>query len=39
MVATLPDPKKLLFIEEVGHFFEGKLSEMRSAMEDWVQQL
>ncbi|HYG98690.1 MAG TPA: alpha/beta fold hydrolase [Terriglobales bacterium] len=29
-------PKRLVWIEQAGHFFEGKLPEMRSAVEQWV---
>ncbi|HWZ75141.1 MAG TPA: alpha/beta fold hydrolase [Candidatus Sulfotelmatobacter sp.] len=36
MVASLPDPKKLVLIEEGDHFFEGRLREMRETIEAWV---
>jgi alpha/beta superfamily hydrolase len=33
---TFADPKKLVRIEAGDHFFEGRLKEMRGAIEDWV---
>jgi alpha/beta superfamily hydrolase len=36
MVNSLPDPKKLVIIESADHFFEGRLREMRDAVETWV---
>jgi hypothetical protein len=36
LVAPLPEPKKLLIIEAADHFFEGRLREMREAIEGWV---
>lgn len=36
LVATLPEPKKLVIIEAADHFFEGRLREMREAVESWV---
>ncbi len=36
LVASLPDPKKLVIIEAADHFFEGRLREMREAVESWV---
>jgi uncharacterized protein len=38
MVASLPDPKKLVLIEGGDHFFEGRLREMREAIEAWVKE-
>jgi uncharacterized protein len=38
LVDTFPDPKKLVRIEAGDHFFEGRLKEMRVAIEDWVQE-
>ncbi len=35
-VATLPEPRQLTFISGADHFFEGRLSEMRNVIEDWV---
>jgi len=31
-------PKELLLIDGAGHFFEGKLAEMRTALERWLKQ-
>lgn len=36
MVNALPEPKKLVFISAADHFFEGRLREMREAMESWI---
>jgi alpha/beta superfamily hydrolase len=36
MVDAVPDPKQLVFIEAADHFFEGRLHEMRNAIEGWV---
>jgi uncharacterized protein len=36
LVAALPDPKKLVLIEGGDHFFEGRLREMREAIESWM---
>ncbi len=36
LVNTFADPKKLVRIEAGDHFFEGRLKEMRLAIEDWV---
>jgi len=33
MVNSLPEPKKLVIIESADHFFEGRLREMREAIE------
>lgn len=38
MVNGLPEPKRLVIIESADHFFEGRLSEMRAAIESWVQE-
>jgi alpha/beta superfamily hydrolase len=38
MVASLPDPKKLVLIEGGDHFFEGRLREMREAIESWLKE-
>jgi alpha/beta superfamily hydrolase len=32
----MPEPKKLVIIEAADHFFEGRLREMREAIEHWV---
>ena len=39
MIASLPDPKKLVFIESADHFFAGRLRELRETMESWVKEL
>ncbi len=31
-----PEPKKLVIIEDAGHFFEGHLAEMQAAIQEWV---
>ena len=36
LVNKLPEPKKLVIIESADHFFEGRLREMREAIEVWV---
>ena len=36
LVGTFADPKKLVRVEAGDHFFEGRLKEMRVALEDWV---
>ena len=36
LVAGVPEPKKVIFIEGADHFFEGRLREMRDAIEAWV---
>jgi alpha/beta superfamily hydrolase len=33
------EPKKLVLIENAGHFFEGHLPEMRVAIEQWIREL
>jgi alpha/beta superfamily hydrolase len=38
MVASLPDPKRLVVIEGADHFFEGRLRELREAIEGWMKQ-
>jgi alpha/beta superfamily hydrolase len=39
MIASVPDPKKLVFIESADHFFAGRLRELRETMERWVKEL
>jgi len=39
LVSTFAEPKKLVRIEAGDHFFEGRLKEMRAAVEDWLKQL
>jgi uncharacterized protein len=38
MVASASQPKKLVMIEGADHFFEGRLREMREAIEKWVRE-
>lgn len=38
MVASLPDPKRLVVIEGADHFFEGRLRELREAIEGWMKE-
>lgn len=35
LVASVPEPKKLVIIEGADHFFEGRLRELREAIEAW----
>lgn len=36
LVAAAADPKKLVMIEAGDHFFEGRLRELREAVEAWI---
>jgi alpha/beta superfamily hydrolase len=38
LVQTFADPKKLVRIEAGDHFFEGRLKELRVAIEEWIRQ-
>jgi alpha/beta superfamily hydrolase len=38
LVSSLHEPKKLVIIESADHFFEGRLREMREAIEAWVKE-
>jgi hypothetical protein len=38
LVASVPEPKKLVLIEGADHFFEGRLRELREAIEGWVKE-
>jgi uncharacterized protein len=38
LVASVPEPKKLVIVEGADHFFEGRLREMREAIEAWVRE-
>lgn len=38
LVASLPEPKELIVIEGADHFFEGRLRELREAIELWVRE-
>ncbi len=35
LVDSLPEPKKLVIVEGADHFFEGRLRELREAIESW----
>ena len=39
LVNTFADPKKLVRIEAGDHFFEGRLKEMRGAIEEWLREI
>ncbi|MGA9043213.1 MAG: alpha/beta fold hydrolase [Terriglobales bacterium] len=39
LAASLPEPKKLVLIEGADHFFEGRLREMREAIEIWLREV
>ena len=36
LIGSVPEPKKLVLIAGADHFFEGRLREMREAIERWV---
>jgi alpha/beta superfamily hydrolase len=36
LVASMPEPKQLVVIEGGDHFFEGRLRELREAIEGWI---
>jgi alpha/beta superfamily hydrolase len=36
LIAAVPEPKQLVIIEGADHFFEGRLHELRAAVEMWV---
>jgi alpha/beta superfamily hydrolase len=36
LVESIPGPKKLVLIRGADHFFEGRLRELRDAIEQWV---
>lgn len=38
LVSFVHDPKKLVVIESADHFFEGRLREMREAVEAWIRE-
>ena len=38
LVSSLPEPKKLTIIDSADHFFEGRLREMRDAIESWIRE-
>lgn len=39
LAASLPEPKKLVVIEGADHFFEGRLRELREAIEAWIREV
>lgn len=39
MFAAAAEPKKLVIIEAADHFFEGRLREMREALEKWAREV
>jgi len=39
LVNRVPEPKRLVIIESADHFFEGRLREMREAIEAWVKEV
>ena len=38
LVKSLPEPKKLVIVDSADHFFEGRLREMRDAIESWIRE-
>lgn len=38
LVNSLAEPKKLVIIDSADHFFEGRLREMRDAIETWIRE-
>jgi alpha/beta superfamily hydrolase len=38
LVRSAPEPRKLIIIESADHFFEGRLRELREAMESWIRE-
>src|SRR3984885_4038747 len=38
LIASIPEPKKLVLIEGADHFFEGRLRELRETIEAWVKE-
>ena len=36
LFATLPEPKRLVFVEGANHFFTGKLDQVDRALTDWL---
>ena len=38
LIASLPEPKKLVVIEGADHFFEGRLRELRETIESWARE-
>ncbi len=38
VVASVSEPRQFIVIEGAGHFFEGKLDQVRGAIEQWVKE-
>ena len=38
LVSRIPGPKRLVILEGAGHFFDGKLNELRRTIEQWVKE-
>jgi alpha/beta superfamily hydrolase len=38
LVNSLPEPKNMVIIDSADHFFEGRLREMREAIEAWIKE-
>ena len=38
MFASIAEPKKLVLIDAADHFFEGRLRELREAIEGWIKE-
>ena len=38
LAASVPEPRKLVILEGADHFFEGRLRELREAIEVWVRE-
>ena len=38
LVRSLPDPKKLVVIDDADHFFEGRLKALRETIESWLRE-
>lgn len=38
LIASMREPKKLVIVEGADHFFEGRLRELREAVESWVKE-
>ena len=39
IAAAAAEPKKLVLVEGVGHFFDNKLDELRGEVEEWVKEM
>jgi uncharacterized protein len=38
LFAKLPEPKKLVFVEDADHFFAGKLAQMGHSLTEWLEE-